>query len=302
MNRNFSAPVVVLLLSSIGWGLTWLPIRYFQEQGIGSPLLVFIAFSSGLFLLLPALIRQRQLWFPCLRYMLLIALFGGLANLCFQVSMGLGDAVRAMILFYLLPVWSVIGGRIVLGEHIDKVRTLAVVLCLLGAFFILGGFNIDMSHISLIDVIAVLAGMTFAANNITFRVVPQIPLASKVAAMFIGCSVLSGIYVSTQEFPEISTNTEQYAYAVFYGITWILLINFGTQWAVTKLEAGRASVIMVIELVTVVVSSAVVMLVWPGWIELIGAVFVISAAIIEGLRADNPEEKRRVALPVRELL
>ena len=119
---NPSLPVVVLFISSIGWGLTWLPIKYLNAQGIEGPLLVLIAFAAAVLCLLPIFIRQRHQWLPQLNLMLLIALFGGFANLAFQVSIYYGDVIRVMILFYLLPVWSVVGGVVFLKEPIDTKR------------------------------------------------------------------------------------------------------------------------------------------------------------------------------------
>ena len=277
-------PVWVLLLSSTGWGLTWLPLRYFERVDLAGPLVIFIAFSSATVMLLPMLFRQRHAWMGSLNYMFLIVIFGGLANLSFQAALYYGDVVRVMILFYLLPVWSVLGGRIFLGEVIDRVRIIALLAALSGGFMILGGMGLFSQPPNWIDLLAILSGFALAMNNLVFRAAQSIPSTSKVEAMFIGATLLTGIFILfDQELGELPT-LEITSLAAIYGVVWLTLISFGTQWAVTRLEAGRSSIIMVMELVVAVVSAVIILDQSLSVMEVTGALLVIAAALLEGLR------------------
>ncbi len=111
---NTRLAVIVLFISSVGWGLTWLPIKALNEMGLESMHMIFIAFASGALLLSPWLIKQHGIWKQSVFLMLLIGLAGGIANASFQTAIVHGDVIRVMILFYLLPVWSVLGGRLFL--------------------------------------------------------------------------------------------------------------------------------------------------------------------------------------------
>ena len=87
---NTRLAVLVLFISSIGWGLTWLPIKYLNDMGLDSTYLILIAFSSGAIVLLPWLIKQSQHWKSSLGLMLGIALalsskFGLLAVVVFFI-------------------------------------------------------------------------------------------------------------------------------------------------------------------------------------------------------------------------
>ena len=64
--------------------------------------------------------------------LLLIGLFFGLANFLFTWSLMVGSVVRSMLLFFLLPAWGAIGGRLFLNEKLGPRRLLAVALCLGG--------------------------------------------------------------------------------------------------------------------------------------------------------------------------
>lgn len=283
MNKH-SLPVWVLLLSSVGWGLAWLPLQYFESQGLSGPVMVFISFAAASLVLLPLLIGQRIQWWEDLRSSLLILIFGGLANLLFQLAMFYGDVVRVMILFYLLPVWSVLGGRIFLGESIDWVRWLTLLSAIAGGILILGGWQVFSGSPTWLDLMAIGSGFAFAMNNIVFRVAQDLPLGSKVGAMFSGVVLFVGTYLilgPQQPWPQSEST---YLYASLYGIAWVTLISFGTQWGVTQLEAGRASIIIVMELVVAVVSSVIILSHDLSAVEITGALLVVSAAIIEGFR------------------
>lgn len=292
---NPSLPVIVLFLSSIGWGLTWLPIKYLNAQGMEGPLLVLIAFSAALLCLLPLFIRQRQQWLSKLNFMLLIALFGGFANLAFQVAIFYGDVIRVMILFYLLPVWSVVGGVLFLKETVDTKRVVTVIAALLGAFLILGGITLFQQPPSWIDLLAIGSGFAFAMNNLMFRATQTVPVASKVTAMFGGCVVLVGGFLLFSTDAATSYSISSLWLTLLYGIGWLTLITFGTQWGVTRIDAGRASIIIVMELVVAVISAAIILQQSMSLIEILGGVLVVSAAIIEGGRdatSSNPLAQR----------
>jgi drug/metabolite transporter (DMT)-like permease len=279
-----SLPVLVLFISSVGWGLTWLPLKYLNQHGMQGPLLVFVAFSAAALVLLPAFVRQRRSWSGQLRYLLLIALFGGFANLSFQIALYEGEVIRVMILFYLLPVWSVLGGRVFLGERIDALRVVTVSAALLGAFLILGGFALFDTRPGWVDVLAIASGMAFALNNIVFRASQDLPVTSKVTAVFIGCALLVGGYLLLRAPQPAVSTTATLLLTMLYGVLWLTLITFGTQWGVTRLEAGRASIIIIMELVTAVVSAGLLLGESLAPSELAGGLLVVSAVIIETVR------------------
>ena len=280
--------VIVLFTSSIGWGLTWLPVKAMNDLGLDSMHLIFIAFASGALLFAPWLYKQQHQWRNNIKFMVLIAIAGGFANVTFQTAIYHGDVVRVMILFYMLPVWSVLGGKIFLKEKIDTLRMFAVVMCLSGALLILDVGQTSWQGINWIDLMAIASGMGLAATNILFRFTQDIPVTSKVASTFIGCTVLIGLVLMI--FPTSTPLPQNGAIpmAIAYGAVWLALVTFGTQWGVTQMEAGRSSVIIVMELVSAVVSVALLTQANLSMNEIIGGLMVLSAAIMEGSRSEEP--------------
>lgn len=283
-----SLSVTILFISSVGWGLTWFPAKGISQMGLDGMHLVLIAFASGGILMSPSLFLQRRSWRGNARYLLLIALLGGLANLTFQLALVHGNVVRVMILFYLLPVWSVLGAWNILKEKPDWVRILAVCISLAGAVFILKVDTNTFVGLNWVDALAIISGVAFALNNILFRKTAAQPLASKVGAVFLGCAGLMGTYLLFAPVGTALPDNLSPFYAAVYGIAYLSLITFGTQWGVTQLEAGRAALIIVMELVVAVVSVALLTDITLSMREIIGGVMVMTAAVIEGWREPVP--------------
>lgn len=285
LNTRLAVPV--LFMSSAGWGLTWLPLKALSDMGLDGMHLILIAFLSGALLLSPWLYKQYPLWRQRIAVMLAIAAVGGFANVAFQTAIYHGEVIRVMILFYMLPVWSVLGGWIFLKEKVDAARLITVGLCLFGAYIILDIQHTSWGGISWIDVLAIGSGMGLAATNILFRFTPDIPVASKVASTFVGCAVLIGF--SLMVFTTAATLPENGAVplAIAYGAFWLTLITLGTQWGVTQMEIGRSAIIIVMELVVAVASTALIFAAGLQLYEVIGGLMVISAAILEGSRSEE---------------
>jgi len=283
---NARLAVIVLFISSMGWGLTWLPIKTLSDMGLDSMHLILAAFVSGAVVLSPWLYLQHRSWRQHSVLMIMIGLSGGFANAAFQTAISHGDVIRVMILFYLLPVWSVLGGRLFLGEKIDRIRAASVVICLSGAYMILDVWHTSWQGITWIDLLAIGSGMGLATTNILFRFSQSIPVMSKVTSMFIGCSLI--VLVSMQMVPASASLPDNSAipWAVAYGALWLTLITIGTQWAVTRIEAGRSAVIIVTELVVAVVSVALISGAELRYHEIIGGILVLCAALLEAARSE----------------
>lgn len=281
---NPALPVTVLLAASVLWGTAWLPLKALSELGIDGIPLVTMAYGAATLALLPLLIGQRRQWHGEGHWLLLIVLIGGYANLAFSSALIYGQVVRVMVLFYLLPVWGVLGGRLFLGEHIDNARWLAVVLALAGAVLVLGGDHALDGGISWIDLLALSAGFAFAMNNILFRARQRIPVPSKISAMLAGCALIGALLLSAGAQPLPDVPFQSWLWVVLFGLAWLLAATAGSQWGVTHLEAGRASIIIVMELVSAVVSATLVggENLQPS--EWLGGALILTAATIEARR------------------
>lgn len=283
--RSSALPVAVLLFSSSLWGLSWWPLKQFVAMGLSGPVLSLLAYGLVGLGTSVLLWRERAAWRSQRGLLLALALVGGWANTAFVNALMLGDVVRVMFLFYLSPVWSVLGGWLFLGEQVRARRAVAVALAVFGLWLVIGGTSALESPLSTADLLALSAGLAFAGNNIIARAGQAIPIRSKTVAVFLGCTVLSCVTVAWQSVAVPSLSAPVFLAVLAYGFVWLLLATATWQYGVTHMESGRAGVVMVAELLVAVLSAT-----WLGDehlspVEWMGGALIALAALIEATDA-----------------
>ena len=284
----------VLLFSASLWGLSWMPLKWFSAQGLSGPMVSLVSYGAVALCALVLVWRERAAWRAQWGSLLAIAAVGGWANTSFVNALMVGDVVRVMFLFYLSPVWSVLGGWLFLKEHIPLTRWAAVVAAIVGLWLVLGGPNgLDLT-LSVSDGLALFAGLAYAGNNLIARAAQAVPLRSKTIAIFIGCGVISLVITAAfgQRVPGLSAGT--WLAVLAYGFVWLLLATATWQFGVTHLESSRAGVILLAELVVAVLTAL-----WFGGESLTpwgwaGGTLIAVAALVEALdsgRAPTPEPR-----------
>lgn len=277
-------PVVTLLASSMLWGLTWLPLKHFGSFGVEGPLVTLVGHGSVGLLALPLLYRDRRNLAPYLRDLVALGFLGGLAQLAFASAMVLGDVMRVMALFYLLPAWGVLGGRLILKERIDRQRGLSLIFALAGAFLIVGGPAVFRTPPGYVDLLAVASGLGLGLNNVLFRRLQAVPVTPKVAFVFVGSLVWAAPFVVFSGEPLPSAPAIVWVEVAAFGLIWILVATAGTLWGVNHMEAGRSSVLIIMELITAIASAAVLAGVRPTSMEWVGGALILLSALLEGWR------------------
>jgi drug/metabolite transporter (DMT)-like permease len=279
----------VLLAASTLWGLSWVPLKYFGSFGLRGASVTLVGHGSVGVLSVVWLLLRRGRWRSRTSGVLALVGFGGLANLAFAGAIVAGDVVRVMVLFYLLPVWGVLGGWLLLGERVDTWRKLAVVAALAGAFLILGGVHVLSARPSVADALAVTSGLALALNNVWFRKLDDVPVSDKVAAMFVGCLLWAGALVLLGvERPPADVPLGIWLQLAGFGLIFLLIATIGTQWGVAHMEAGRSSVLIIMELVTAVASAALINGTRLSGLEWLGGSLIAVAALSEARRAQQP--------------
>lgn len=281
----------VLLFSATLWGLTWMPLKAFVGQGLTGPVVSLLTYGSVGLLAVVMLWRDRAAWRSQWALVLGLVLVGGWANTSFVNAVMLGDVARVMFLFYLSPVWSVLGGRLFLKERIPPARWLAVAGAIVGLWLVLGGpslFSGQSLDFTLVDALSLSAGLAFAANNVIARAADRVPLRTKTLSVFVGCGLLSALATGLLGHSVPDMPALLWAALLAYGFGWMLLATITWQYGVSHLESSRAGVILLAELV-VSVGTALVFggerLTPLGWA---GGALIAVAALAEALFPPAP--------------
>lgn len=279
--------ISMLLAGSILWGLFWWPLKAFDAAGIHSGLVQVFAYSLSALATLPFVWRSQ--WRSQTALLLLIALLGGWANASFATSLANGNVVRVMLLFYLAPVWTIIAARIFLAEAFTPLRLIALLLALTGVFATLGGPEIFAAPLSATDLLALSSGLAFALNNIAIRVGHGLPELIRALAVFAGCALISLGFMLCNPQPLPTLHAVQIWGLAALGLLWILPGTLATFYGVARLDAGRAAILLLTELVVGVFSAVLIGGEHLSLQEAVGGALILSAAVIEARSESSAE-------------
>jgi drug/metabolite transporter (DMT)-like permease len=276
-----SLAVAALLFSGLLWGLTWMPFRYFGARGLNGITFTLLAYGLIALVALPWLWLRRSSWWSQRNCVALIALTGGGANVCFTSALMAGEVVRVMLLFYLAPVWGVLGGRLAFGESLTRWRLGAVAAAVFGAFLLLGGLSIFDAPPTWIDALALASGILYAAQNIFALAADRTPLMVKTLSIYVGCGALACVLALLLRMPLPAIPTQLLVELLAFAGIWMMVAMALTVYGVSNLEAGRSSILLVFELVAAMVSAM-----WIGGerlhgLEWAGAALITGAALVE---------------------
>jgi drug/metabolite transporter (DMT)-like permease len=195
--------VLALLVNAFVWGVSWWPFRQLQALGLhplwGTTVIYALA-AATIALWRPDALRQLAtqpaLW--------LIFAASGTTNATFNWSVSIGDVVRVVLLFYLMPLWAMLLARVILKEPLTPTALARVACALAGAALVLSQGGVDPAArpgampavsggLALPDVLALAGGFAFALNNVMLRREAAQPDEGRAIAMFLGGAVVAGV-------------------------------------------------------------------------------------------------------------
>ncbi|MBP0600055.1 DMT family transporter [Herbaspirillum sp. LeCh32-8] len=285
--------VAALLVNTTIWGLSWTGMRALEAMGL-HPLWATAAIFVGCAAMLLALKRGdiAQLWqHPEL---LGVALATGLTNAAFNVAIAYGDVVRVILLFYLMPIWTVVLARLVLHEAITPRSLGRVALGLSGAVIVLYQPRLGLPlPQTLPDWMAVLGGLCFAVNNVLLRRLHGVSDGARAIAMLSGGASLAcllGIVFSVTGLIAWPAVVPVAAWPLV-GLWAVLFLisNLCLQYGVSRLPANITAVVMLAEILVASFSAWLLGAAELRPQDLIGGVLIIAAPwIIRDRRAAAP--------------
>jgi len=277
-------PAAALMLNAFTWGVSWWPFR--QLQGLGlHPLWATVV----IYLLAVALITAWRpgAWLDLARAPALwvLVLASGTTNATFNWGVTVGDVVRVVLLFYLMPLWAVLLARLLLGEPLRPNALLRVAMALLGAAIVLWpvGGGLPLPH-SLAEWLGVLGGFTFALNNVMLRREAAQPEAARALAMFLGGALVAGaagLALSAQGLvPGLPAPAAPWLLGVL-GLGLVFLAgNAALQFGAARLPANVTAVIMITEVLFASVSAALLGAGQITWPLALGGALIVGATLL----------------------
>jgi drug/metabolite transporter (DMT)-like permease len=275
-------PVLALTLNALVWGTSWWPFRRLQAEGL-HPLWAtsfIFALAGGVIVLL----RPRalaQVWRTPALWVLVLG--AGVTNAAFNWAVVIGDVVRVVLLFYLMPLWTVLLARVLLGERLGARAGLRVALGIAGAATVL--WPADASGLgtlpiprTLADWLGLAGGFSFALNNVMLRREAARPEEGRALAMFLGGALVAGALAALLS----ARDPALWPPAAKAGWIWLVLAlaavflagNLSLQYGAARLPANRTAVAMLTEVLFAAASAVLI----GG--EVLGAPLLIGGSLI----------------------
>jgi len=284
--RNY--PNLTVIISCLFWGTYWIPLRYINNNNNESIWPIFISFLLLSLVLIKPLLKS-------IKYLILdrnIFFFFG----CFFAASGIafysesllrGEIARAVVLFYLCPIWGTIFAKVILGDKLTINRLIAIIIGLLGLEIIVGIEKGIIIPTSLVDWIALFAGMSWALGMTFFHLAKSTSGTEKTA---LTSFLIAFIYLliclipggRTFEFYNTLFDINIiYIWIIFFAIAWLLPSILLTYFSVEILDPGRINILLAFEVVVGFLSAALLTNEIIGMREILGAMFVVSACFID---------------------
>ena len=276
-----SMAVGSLLFGAMFWGMLWWPLKMLDGIGAAGSIVQVYAYGLAALLLLPFALRSFAQWRDQLGLIATIMLMGGWANVSLVTALTQGSVVRVMLLFFLAPVWTILAARFFLGEAFTRLRLISLLLALLGLVATLGGPELFSTPLSMIDLLALSSGLAFALNNVAVRIGHHLTDSLRATAMIGGCALIALAFLAFGDQPQPTPDGRQVTAMLALGLLWILPGTLVTFYGVARLDAGRAAILLLGELVVGVLSAVAIGGEYLSWREIIGGSLILSAAVIE---------------------
>ena len=290
--------VLSLLLNAFFWGLSWWPFKQLESLGLHPLWATAIVYGLAFVLIVLWRMTRGLDWHAWHTHPGLWALVvaSGLTNVGFNWAVTVGDVVRVVLLFYLMPAWSVAVAWLLLDERPSRPALLRLLLALMGLFIVLKRPDMPWPvPESLADALALLGGLSFAVTNVLLLKLRAAPESARMLAMFGGGTLMASVTAL------LGLITGVVAHGAAPSASWVSLLglltlafllgNLALQYGAARLAAHTTALVMLSEVVFASVSSVILGAAhWDARTGIGGALILLAAllSVLPGKRKETP--------------
>ena len=279
---------IIIIIGAGAWGLFWIPLRALGESGISPAWSTILFYLIPTILMLPIGIYRWKKIKDNAKNLLLIGFFFGLGMAFYANAYFFTDVVRVLLLYYLLPVWGTILGRIFLSESITLPRIFAILLGFMGVLVIFGIGETMPWPRNMGDWMALSAAILWAIGSLLANKDENNHALDTTFSFFIWATLASLFLLI---FPDLNNQVDIKLDIIFEVIPWLtlvaLLLIIPTCticiWGAGILTPGSLGVLYLSEISVGVIGATILTEEIFGIREFIGVVLISSAALCEAL-------------------
>jgi len=282
-------PDLSILASTVLWGTIWIPVRQLNGSGWEQGLAINFSGIVALLIMVPMLFYQRRWSQVNGAKIWILGLIFALGMALYMEAIARGNVARMVLLFYMMPVWSVILGRIFKGDPITFWRVFGVFLGLSGlAVIFYDGSGIPLPSTSA-DFMALSSGVlwaiafTYSDNSTGYKsTFGQVFATLVLVGPFL---YLLTLVPGSREMVTISGFASEpdagVTWLVALGVIWLLPAITLTLFGAGQLQPSKVSIFLMLEVAISLVSAAILIDEPFGIREAIGATLIIAASFAE---------------------
>ena len=297
-SSNGAMPRLACLFAGAIWGLFWMPLRAISEAGINGLWTSAIWFAVPAACLLPLAVKRWHHIRDGGIQLQITAILAGVALLLYTLAFVYTDVVRAMLLYYLTPMWSTLLARAMLGEVITGQRIFAMALALIGMLTIFGlGLNFPVPR-NLGDWFGLGSGIVWSIAVVRLRKF-QTHSAIDMTSGFFFWSLVAALIVCVMIAPGEAPSRVQ----IMSVLPWLVPIMviavipgaFASLWGPKFISPGLAGLLFMTEIIFGSISAALFANEPFGTREIIGILLIASASLVEPLHDLAKERAKKTA-------
>ena len=278
--------MLAVAMSGLVWGTFWIPLRALDESGIMGVWAIVLFYLLPTILLVPIIVLRRRQLMQGGWSLHLAGMFAGSALVLYAASLVFTDVVRALLFYYLTPLWSTVLARIVIGEAITGARWGTIGLGLIGLLLILKADTGFGGTLRPGDWMGLASGVVWAiaavwmksdtdGNGADFAL--SYFVWGSVAALALALLPLEG---STQ-LPDWQTIGAVLPWIVPVVLILVIPPAFAIMWGATVLSPGLLAILFMTEISAGTITAAI----WAnepfGPRELAGVALITAAGLLE---------------------
>ena len=282
---EFKAKLACLYAGAV-WGLFWIPLRALEETGLHGLWITVVYFLVPTICLGPVTLWRWQHVKKGGIQLQITAMLSGGALLLYSTSIVYTDVVRAMLLFYLTPVWATILARIVLGDAITLTRIAAMALAIIGMLTIFGlGARFPVPQ-NVGDWLGLGSGVLWAIAMVRIRQGADYSAIEMTIGFFQWSLIFSAgaaLLLAPGHMPSFAQTLPTLPLLLIFMALLVLPGTYASLWGPKFLSPGVVGLLFMTEIVVGAISVALLAAEPFGMREVTGVILIAGASMLEPL-------------------
>ena len=277
-----SGAKLLVLLLAFAWGFNWIAAAFalqevppwslrFVGTGIGAITLVLATWLSG---------RSFKVPPGAFKHILIAGFFNvSVFNICSAFAQLYGATSRAVIITYSMPIWASALAWLILGDKLDRVRLLALGLCIGGLTILVSPLFSAGVPVGVFFALGCAFSWTIATVYMKWAKIDVDPLVNAAWQLMFGTLPLAFGMLIVEGYPQVWSISPRAALAIlFIGLFGVGLAHF-LWWAIVgKLPTITASIGSLLVPVVGVIASALILGERPSITVIVGFASIFAAA------------------------